>query len=89
VSNVVLFVGVLLIWGLYALVGRRYTSVIPTVPLVPLGLLVVGAPLNLWIPWLGTILIAVFHVPIGVLMRRDIGPSDRRPPSNGGEDHRA
>lgn len=85
-SNVVLYGGLILVWGLYALIGRRCTSVIPTVPLVPLGLLVVGFPLNLWIPWLGTIVVAVLHLPIGVLVYRSDGPSQGSS-SGGGEDH--
>ena len=88
-SNAVLYGGLVLIWGLYALIGRRYTSVIPTVPFVPFGLLVVGFPLNLWLPWLGTVVVAVLHVPIGVLVLREFGQEGGNSSPSDREDHRS
>jgi hypothetical protein len=85
VSNIVLLAGLVVMWGLVALLARKAVSIIPIVPLVPGVLLVLGIGLNAWKPWAGTITVGVLHLVVAALVGFGLLREKRQaPPSDGG-----
>lgn len=62
ISDIILVVFVIIFWSLFVLAFRKRTSVIPTVPFFPVGLLFLGLVINHFcLPW-GTVVIIVIHI---------------------------
>jgi len=83
-SNIALGAGLVVIWGLVVLLGRRAVSLTPTVPLVPVALLYLGIGLNAQKPWVGTITVGVLHALVAAIVAFGLFREKKQPPPQDG-----